>query len=304
MKMSGEKAIHRQELERGLLTQKISRLFLKYTIPGVAGLLFLGIQSVIDGVILGRFVGANALASVNLILPCYSLMTALSIVIGVGCQTLIGINLGRSDRQEANNAITTSFLFLGGISVLISGLIYIFAGDIARMLGANDVLVTGAVDYIRSLVPFFPLLSLMFLGDYMIKAMGHPLYAMIVMGSTVLINIGLDLLFIPVMGLGIKGAGLATGLAFTLYLLSLLFSHHSQKFHGIRHIYHTAHDNLHLIPILCILLHQNLCHMQSAPYTSVPPSPKPILFSFFSYLFPPCFEFFSNLFYAQSNIPL
>ena len=188
MKMSGEKAIHRQELERGLLTQKISRLFLKYTIPGVAGLLFLGIQSVIDGVILGRFVGANALASVNLILPCYSLMTALSIVIGVGCQTLIGINLGRSDRQEANNAITTSFLFLGGISV----------------------------DYICSLVPFFPLLSLMFLGDYMIKAMGHPLYAMIVMGSTVLINIGLDLLFIPVMGLGIKGAGLATGLAFTL----------------------------------------------------------------------------------------
>jgi Na+-driven multidrug efflux pump len=164
---------------------------------------------VIDGVILGRFVGANALASVNLILPCYSLMTALSIVIGVGCQTLIGINLGRSDRQDA---ITTSFLFLGGISVLISGLIYIFAGDIARMLGANDVLVTGAVDYIRSLVPFFPLLSLMFLGDYMIKAMGHPLYAMIVMGSTVLINIGLDLLFIPVMGLGIKGAGLATGL--------------------------------------------------------------------------------------------
>ena len=194
MKMSGEKAIHRQELERGLLTQKISRLFLKYTIPGVAGLLFLGIQSVIDGVILGRFVEANALASVNLILPCYSLMTALSIVIGVGCQTLIGINLGRSDRQEANNAITTSFLFLGGISVLV----------------------TGAVDYIRSLVPFFPLLSLMFLGDYMIKAMGHPLYAMIVMGSTVLINIGLDLLFIPVMGLGIKGAGLATGLAFTL----------------------------------------------------------------------------------------
>ena len=216
MKMSGEKAIHRQELERGLLTQKISRLFLKYTIPGVAGLLFLGIQSVIDGVILGRFVGANALASVNLILPCYSLMTALSIVIGVGCQTLIGINLGRSDRQEANNAITTSFLFLGGISVLISGLIYIFAGDIARMLGANDVLVTGAVDYICSLVPFFPLLSLMFLGGYMTKAMGHPLYAMIVMGSTVLIKIGLDLLFIPVMGLGIKGAGLATGLAFTL----------------------------------------------------------------------------------------
>lgn len=216
MRLSGEKAIHRQELENGLLTQKIPSLFLKYTIPGVAGLLFLGIQSVIDGVILGRFVGANALASVNLILPCYSLMTALAIVMGVGCQTLIGINLGRSDRQEANNALTTSFLFLGAVSILISGLIYIFAEDLARLLGANDVLVTGAVAYIRSLVPFFPLLSLMFLGDYMIKAMGRPLYAMIVMGSTVLINIALDFLFIPVLDLGIMGAGLATGLAFSV----------------------------------------------------------------------------------------
>lgn len=216
MRLSGEKAIHRQELENGLLTQKIPSLFLKYTIPGVAGLLFLGIQSVIDGVILGRFVGANALASVNLILPCYSLMTALAIVMGVGCQTLIGINLGRSDRQEANNALTTSFVFLGAVSILISGLIYIFAEDLARLLGANDVLVTGAVAYIRSLVPFFPLLSFMFLGDYMIKAMGRPLYAMIVMGSTVLINIALDFLFIPVLDLGIMGAGLATGLAFSV----------------------------------------------------------------------------------------
>lgn len=216
MRLSGEKAIHRQELENGLLTQKIPSLFLKYTIPGVAGLLFLGIQSVIDGVILGRFVGANALASVNLILPCYSLMTALAIVMGVGCQTLIGINLGRSDRQEANNALTTSFVFLGAASILISGLIYIFAEDLARLLGANDVLVTGAVAYIRSLVPFFPLLSFMFLGDYMIKAMGRPLYAMIVMGSTVLINIALDFLFIPVLDLGIMGAGLATGLAFSV----------------------------------------------------------------------------------------
>lgn len=216
MNVSGEKAIHRQEVERRLLNQNIPSLFLKYTIPGVAGLLFLGLQSVIDGMILGRFVGANALASVNLILPCYSLMTALGIIMGVGCQTLIGISLGKSDRKSANDALTTVFVSLGAISLLISGLIFIFAGDIARLLGANDVLVADSVRYIRSLVPFFPVLCLMFLGDYMIKAMGHPLYAMIVMGSTVLINVGLDLLFVATWGWGVSGAGLSTGLAFTV----------------------------------------------------------------------------------------
>lgn len=216
MNVSGEKAIYRQDVERNLLTQKIPGLFLKYTIPGVAGLLFLGLQSVIDGMILGRFVGANALASVNLILPCYSLMTALGIIMGVGCQTLIGISLGKSDRKSANDALTTVFFALGGLSLLISGLIFIFADEIARMLGANDVLVADSVRYIRSLVPFFPVLCLMFLGDYMIKAMGHPLYAMIVMGSTVLINVGLDLLFVAEWGWGVSGAGLSTGIAFSV----------------------------------------------------------------------------------------
>lgn len=216
MSMSGEKAVFRHDVERNLLTRSIPGLFLRYAVPGVAGLLFLGLQSVIDGVMLGRFVGANALASANLILPCYSFVAALAIIIGVGCQTLIGISLGRSDRQGANDALTTLFFFLGGISVVISGLIYLFAEDIARLLGANDILVAGSVEYIRSLSPFFPVLTLMFLGDYIIKAMGRPMYAMVVMGSTVLINIALDLLFVGKWGWGIGGSGLSTGIAFSI----------------------------------------------------------------------------------------
>ena len=64
--MNKDKALFRLEREKLLLTGEIPRLFMKYALPGVAGLLFLGIQSVIDGIVLGRFVGANALASVNL----------------------------------------------------------------------------------------------------------------------------------------------------------------------------------------------------------------------------------------------
>ena len=87
--MNKDKALFRQEREKLLLTGEIPRLFFKYALPGVAGLLFLGIQSVIDGIVLGRFVGANALASVNLVLPCYSLISAFAIVMGIGGQTLV-----------------------------------------------------------------------------------------------------------------------------------------------------------------------------------------------------------------------
>ena len=205
--------------ERELATRAIPGLFFKFALPGVIGLLFVGIQSIIDGIVLGRWVGANAIASVNLVLPCYSFMTAFAIVMGVGCQTLIGICLGRRDRQGANDAFTTAFLFLSGFSVLVSLLIFIFAGKLAFWLGANEILQAGAVEYIRALVPFFPVLSVMFLGDYVLKATGHPLYAMLVLSGTVLLNVGLDLLFVVQWDWGITGAGLATGFAFTIGLL-------------------------------------------------------------------------------------
>ena len=227
--MNKDKALFRLEREKLLLTGEIPRLFMKYALPGVAGLLFLGIQSVIDGIVLGRFVGANALASVNLVFVCYSLISACEIVMGLGGQTLVSISLGRGDKQEANNALRSVFVFLLGMSVVVSLVIFLSAGKIASFLGANEVLLPDAVHYIRALVPFFPLLCAMFFGDYIIKAMGHPLYATSVMGMTVVLNIVLDLVFVAVLGWGVMGAGLATGIAFTMgacFNVPRLFSRH------------------------------------------------------------------------------
>lgn len=194
----------------------IARLFRRYAIPGVIALLFVGLQTIIDGIVLGNFIGANALASVSLILPCYSFMAAVAVITGVGCQTLISIRLGERNRQGANDALRSAFVFLIFFSVVVSIFTYIFAPQIARMLGANDVLVDGSVSYLRAIIPFFPIIVAMFFSDYVIKSIGKPVYSMVVMTTTVIINIGLDLLFVAVMDMGISGAGLATGIAFTV----------------------------------------------------------------------------------------
>lgn len=194
----------------------VARLFRRYAIPGVIALLFVGLQTIIDGIVLGNFIGANALASVSLILPCYSFMAAVAVIIGVGCQTLISIRLGELNRQGANDALKSAFIFLILFAVTVSIIIYIFAPQIARMLGANDVLVDGSVTYLRTIIPFFPVIVAMFFSDYVIKSIGKPVYSMVVMTTAVIINIGLDLLFVAVMDMGIMGAGLATGIAFTV----------------------------------------------------------------------------------------
>lgn len=203
-------------VELALRGGRIAPLFRKYAIPGVITLVFMGLQSVIDAIVLGNFVGSNALASVSLILPCYSFITCISIVIGVGCETMISIRLGEQDRQGASNALKSAFVTLIFFAVIMSAIAFCFAPQIVRALGANDVLMSDSVNYLRALIPFFPIITSAFFCDNVIKAIGRPIYTMIVMSSTIIINIVLDLLFVAVFDMGTTGAGLATGIAFTV----------------------------------------------------------------------------------------
>ena len=202
--------------EREFADGKIPNLYVKFAIPGVIGVLFTGLQTVIDGIILGNFAGTNALASVNIVIPAYSLITALTIMICIGSQTLVAINLGKKDYRKANNALLTGFMALLFFSVLISLVLLIFRRDMAALMGADETLMNDSVRYMLGLVPFFPVLSLMFFGDASLKVIGRPVFATMIMSGTLITNILLDLLFIAVLGMGTFGAGLATGLAFTL----------------------------------------------------------------------------------------
>lgn len=214
MKQIEDKVLSQSEyqLEHG----KISKLFRRFAIPGVIGLLFLGLQTIIDGVVVGNFLGANALASVSLVLPCYSFFAAIAVVIGVGCQTLVSINMGEKNYERAKDAMTTAFITLMVFSIVVTFFLTLFGKDLARALGANDVLLPYAWDYIKGLFPFFPLIVGMFFSDYMLKATGHPTFSMLIMGGTVFLNIVLDILLVVVWPMGIFGAGLATGIAFSV----------------------------------------------------------------------------------------
>lgn len=202
--------------EQALANGRIPGVFAKYAVPGVIGLLFIGLQAVIDGMMIGNFVGAEALASVSIVMPCYNFMTAVAIVISIGCMSIISIKLGEGRRDLANNALKSATITLFCFSVISALLIYIYAPVIVKLLGANESLAEGSIAYIRTMIPFFPVISVFFLTDTALKSMGRPFWAMSVMSTTVIANIILDLLFVAVWGWGIKGAALSTGIAFSI----------------------------------------------------------------------------------------
>lgn len=197
-----------------LKTEKLSKLFIKFTIPSIIGMVFLGIQGIIDGLFVGNVIGENALASVNLVQPYMQIIMAYALVIGVGAQSIIGINLGKGENEKAQNIFRTSLILLTLISTLVMVFGIFFSDKIAIFLGANEVLLEGASTYIKIISYFIVFVSLMFLFEMIVRTIGKSNISLVSMILAVLLNVVLDYLLINKLSLGIKGAAVATGISY------------------------------------------------------------------------------------------
>ena len=197
-----------------LETEKLLKLFIKFTIPSIIGMVFLGIQGIIDGLFVGNVIGENALAAVNLVQPYMQIIMAYALVIGVGAQSVIGINLGKGENEKAQNIFRTSLILLTLISILVMMFGIFFSDKIAIFLGANEVLLEGASTYIKIISYFIVFVSLMFLFEMIVRTIGKPNISLVSMILAVLLNVVLDYLLINKLNLGIKGAAVATGISY------------------------------------------------------------------------------------------
>lgn len=94
---------------------RLRPLFFRYAVPGVVAMLFLALQSVADGFIVGRLIGSPALAAVNIVTPVYALVTAVAVIIGVGTQAPMGIHMGSGNYTRAKVALHSGLLGVAGI---------------------------------------------------------------------------------------------------------------------------------------------------------------------------------------------
>lgn len=202
--------------QRILGTEKLSKLFIKFTIPSIIGMIFIGVQGIIDGLFVGNVIGGNALAAVNLVQPYVQIIMAYSLIISVGAQSIIGINLGKDDKEKSQNIFRTALILLIIISLIVTIFGIFFSKNIAAFLGANEVLIEDASTYIKTISYFIIFISLMFLFETVVRTIGKPNISLISMIIAVFLNVILDYLLINKFNLGIKGASLATGISYSL----------------------------------------------------------------------------------------
>ena len=175
--------------ENFLETEKLGKLFLKYTIPSIVGMIFVGVQGIIDGLFVGNIMGENALASINLCQPVLQIVMGIALVFSVGGQSIIGINLGKKNIKEAQDTFKTALLVLLVISVIASIFGVFFSDNIAKLLGASEILLEGTSTYIRYISLFTIFIMLMFTFDSVVRTIGKPHISLVGLVIAVIINI-------------------------------------------------------------------------------------------------------------------
>lgn len=198
------------------LTDSPTKLIISNAFPAMASMMFMAFYQIVDGIMVGRRLGPEALASINLLYPIIALIIGLAVMIGTGGNARLAVLLGAGKVTQARQTLGLIAL-LGTILGILGSLgIHLFFPWIIRFLGASGSLATDAGDYLRSLSPFFTSMILLFILEQSVRNDGKPNLATIVMAGAALLNIILDYLFLFIFDYGIIGAALATGISKSL----------------------------------------------------------------------------------------
>ena len=201
---------------RELGTEPIGKLLRQYAVPAIIAMVASSLYNWVDTIFIGHLgegVGASSITALGIVFPLMNISTAIGSMVGVGASTMISVRLGQKNHAEAQqyfgNAVTlkllTGFIF-GALSL-------IFLVPILRLFGASDEVLPYACEYMKWILYGNVFTHLYFGLNGILRSAGHPRKAMYATIITVVLNAILDPIFIFALGMGLKGAAIATVLA-------------------------------------------------------------------------------------------
>lgn len=213
-----------------------TKLLKNNILPALGGLFVTYLYNVVDGIFVGRGVGAAALGAVNVAVPFITTTVALTATFPMGGATVVAIRMGRGDRDGTNHAFMTAFSLTLLMSALLMAVGMGFSQQIVDICGAKNLsqeMGRMAAQYLYFYSAFsIPMLMGTCLSVF-VRNDGSPTLSFVGMCAGAAANIFLDWLFIFPMKMGIVGAAVASGLGQILTVLILL-THFPRKKGSLR----------------------------------------------------------------------
>ena len=186
---------------------------IKFTIPTIVMMIFTSIYGVVDGIFVSNFIGSDAFAAVNLIMPVLMIVGSVGFMIGTGGSALVSKTMGEGEKEKANRYFSMLIYLL-----IIAGAVLTFVGialvrPISILLKADENMLESCVTYGRTLIMFLiPFLLQNCFQSFLIVA-EKPTFGLIISIVVGVTNMILDFLLIYVFKMGVFGAALATGIS-------------------------------------------------------------------------------------------
>ena len=190
------------------------KLFFTAAVPGVVSMFAMSIYNIIEGIFVGQFIGGDAFAAMNLAMPLVMINFALADMMGVGSSVPISIALGRKDEETANNYFSCAVLLIVLAGILTGIVMFAFAPQIIRAMGAEEQVVELAVTYLRIAAVMGPLANLVFAMDNFLRISGFVRGSMLLNLFMSGLQIGLVTLLVAVLKLKLLGSALAVNISF------------------------------------------------------------------------------------------
>ena len=203
-----------------------TKLFFRCAIPSMITMAFGALYQIADGLFVGRFIGEDALAAVNLIMPIIMIVFGFSNLIATGASVRISVLLGEKKQEEASQVFTFTLKVIFIISCVLGILGFAFADPFVRFLspGASVEAIEYGVTYTRIYSAFAPLMLIYHATDNYLRVCGKEKISMWLNIGTQALNILLDIILIAFLGQGIWAAAftsciaMAVGSVITLFL--------------------------------------------------------------------------------------
>lgn len=204
-----------------LLKGNVKSLFFHYLVPSVSATLVTSIYVLADTIMIGKGVGLDGIAALNIILPMFSLFFGTGLLFGVGGAVYFSIARGRQDQDGAKQYFTAAFLCNLLMAVIYLVLCLTCLKGIARLLGSTSVTDPYVMEYGRFLIPGIPFFCFSTFLQTFVRNDGAPRRSMAGVITGGILNVILDYIFIFPLNMGMGGASLASviGVVVTVIIL-------------------------------------------------------------------------------------
>lgn len=166
--------------------------------------------TVVDGMFVGWGVGSNGIAAINICYPIFMLLTGFALMVGMGASVVASIHLSRKNVKAARINVTQAIWF-STLAVLVAIVVVeLMPERFSYLLGASPTLLPMVRDYMVYLMPSGVAQMWSIVGLFIIRLDGAPKYAMWCNVVPAVANMFLDWLFIFPLGMGVKGAAIAS----------------------------------------------------------------------------------------------